>query len=180
MKYGTDIFIRLKSGRNASARCGKCSYIVYHFVGVNKMVEKTKEDEGMREIKFRAWSICMNRFLDLTMLEIKNGEVVGIYDDGDYIGLDKSDITIMQYTGLIDKYGMEIYEGDIVSFVDITDTENGYSESNCIGVVRWDKRTVSFDVTNRLSAKPYEVMDEECAVIGNVYENPELLEVGNE
>lgn len=46
---------------------------------------------------------------------------------------------------------------------------------DCIGKVVWDDETISFQVTNRLSAESYEVLDE-CSVIGNIFDNPELLE----
>lgn len=83
--------------------------------------------------------------------------------------------TVGQYTGLHDKNGKEIYEGDIVGFEDGMSTESGYAASGCTGCVSWDKETASFQVDNRLSAESYEVL-EECAIIGNIYDNPELLE----
>ena len=52
-------------------------------------------------------------------------------------------------------------------------------ESCCIGQVVWDNETLSFQVTERLSAESYEVLDE-CAVIGNIFDNKELLEGGAE
>ena len=82
--------------------------------------------------------------------------------------------SIGQYTGLKDKSGKEIYEGDIIGFDDCTSTESGYREQQCVGVVEWSDETVSFEVSNRLSAESYEVLSE-CLVIGNIYENPELL-----
>ena len=85
--------------------------------------------------------------------------------------------TICQCTGLKDKNGKLIWENDIVSFLDMYSTENGYSERGCVGKVVWDDETISFQVTNRLSAESYEVLDE-CLVIGNIFDNPELLEVG--
>lgn len=83
--------------------------------------------------------------------------------------------TVGQYTGLTDKNGVKIFEGDIVSFIDTTSTENGYSEQCCIGKVYWDNETLSFEVSNRLSAESYEVLSE-CVIVGNIYDNPELLE----
>jgi hypothetical protein len=56
-------------------------------------------------------------------------------------------------------------------------TESGYAESCCTGCVFWDKETASFQVGNRLSAESYEVL-EECAIIGNIYDGPRLLEAG--
>ena len=83
--------------------------------------------------------------------------------------------TICQCTGLKDKHGNLIWENDIVGFWDTYSTENGQAEMDCIGKVVWDDETISFQVTNRLSAESYEVLDE-CSVIGNIFDNPELLE----
>ena len=83
--------------------------------------------------------------------------------------------TICQCTGLKDKNGKLIWENDIVSYWDSYSTESGYAEADCIGKVVWDDETISFQVTNRLSAESWEVLDE-CSVIGNKFDNPELLE----
>lgn len=88
-------------------------------------------------------------------------------------GIEIDSKTIGQYTGLTDKNGNN--ENDIVAYWDTYNTENGQSEADCIGKVVWDDETISFQVTNRLSAESYEVLDE-CSVIGNIYDNPELLE----
>ena len=87
-----------------------------------------------------------------------------------------SKATICQCTGLKDKNGRLIFENDIVGYWDTYSTENGQAEADCIGKVVWDDETISFQVTNRLSAESYEVLDE-CSVIGNEIDNPELLEV---
>ena len=83
--------------------------------------------------------------------------------------------TICQCTGLKDKNGNLIWENDVVGFWDAYSTENGHAEMDCIGKVVWDDETISFQVTNRLSAESYEVLDE-CLVIGNIFDNKELLE----
>lgn len=83
--------------------------------------------------------------------------------------------TICQCTGLKDKNGNLIWENDIVAYLDTYSTDSGYSEADCIGEVVRDDETMSFQVTNRLSAESYEVLDE-CSVIGNIFDNPGLLE----
>ena len=100
--------------------------------------------------------------------------IVPIYASDLYCFLiDKT--TICQCTGLKDKNGKLIWENDIVAYWDAYNTENGQAEMDCIGKVVWDDETISFQVTNRLSAESYEVLDE-CSVIGNIFDNPELLE----
>ena len=93
------------------------------------------------------------------------------------IGFEVDPSTICQCTGLRDKNGKLIWENDIVAYWDTYSTESGYSEADCIGKVFWDGETMSFQVTGRLSAESYEVLDE-CSVIGNIFDNPEPLEVG--
>ena len=82
--------------------------------------------------------------------------------------------TICQCTGLKDKNGNLIWENDVVAYWDSYSTEGGYAEANCIGKVVWDDETISFQVTNRLSAESYEVLGD-CCVIGNIFDNPELI-----
>ena len=96
------------------------------------------------------------------------------YGFGNFIEVDLS--TICQCTGFSDEDGKKIFDGDIVGFIDCTSTENGYSEHYCMGRVLWDEETGSFQVTERLSAESYEVLDGGCKVLGNMFDNPELLE----
>ena len=84
--------------------------------------------------------------------------------------------TVGQYTGLKDKNGKEIYEGDIISFLDGYSTESGFVECYCVGEVSWEEEIVSFCVSERCSVESYEALDD-CVIIGNIYDNPELMEV---
>jgi uncharacterized phage protein (TIGR01671 family) len=96
------------------------------------------------------------------------GCTTGYYDDS---GCPKySDHELMQFTGLLDKNGKEIYEGDIVICI------NGHE-----GVVEWEKSDCCFNVTGYYNASnDYPSMafmeGQPFEVIGNIYENPELLE----
>lgn len=102
------------------------------------------------------------------------------FDDWIITGIDFYEVdpsTICQCTGKTDIEKNLIFEHDVVSFLDMTSTDNGYSERCQVGEVLWDDETVSFQVTERLSAESYEVL-EDCKVLGNTIDNPELLEVG--
>ena len=103
-----------------------------------------------------------------------DNDVGGRFDDP--VEIDPS--TICQCTGKHDiPENKMIYEHDFVSFLDTYSTENGYAEQYCVGEVLWDDEELCFYVTNRLSAESYGVLDD-CKVIGNRFDNPELLEVG--
>ena len=67
----------------------------------------------------------------------------------------------MQFTGLHDKNGKEIYEGDIIAF------RNEKGEITLKGEIYWESRNAKF---SDFSPK------NQVEVIGNIYENPELLE----
>lgn len=134
-----------------------------------------------REIKFRAWDKGRREFLSggQILLSIEkgrnpqNGFYLDIFDER-YKDKYKDRFVLQQYTGLKDKNGKEIYEGDIVAFTDTYSTDNGYAEMDCIGVVGWEDEELCFYVTERLSAESWEVL-QECVVIGNIFDNPELL-----
>ena len=83
------------------------------------------------------------------------------------------DIIFMQSTGLVDVNAQEIFEGDVVEFEDADDIENVYINQ---GVIEWCQG--GFIVTNRTSVTMGDLLDGnnlEVTVIGNIYENPELL-----
>lgn len=129
----------------------------------------------MREFKFRVWDNSNNKWLkdeenfdyeikymiDLSgriYMYIENG---GGEDNVEYLDLDYE---INQYTGLKDKYGNEIYEGDIVK--DEIDEEIGYVEFS-EGEYRIIYDNIAI-ILNRDEAFYIEV-------IGNIYENKEFL-----
>ncbi len=77
----------------------------------------------MREIKFRIWSYDLKKILPVCQMDIDEGgyievrpmNVGGLYFDNH---LKQEDYELMQYTGLKDSKGVEIYEGDILEFTD--------------------------------------------------------------
>ena len=106
-----------------------------------------------REIKFRAWDKIMNKWMhpvwDITNpFPINNGH------------------EIMQFTGLTDKNGKEIYEGDICKYKDE------------LILWRWDELHCGF-WPRKIPASDWSFntihTSANCEVIGNIHENPELL-----
>ncbi|WP_339148385.1 YopX family protein [Sutcliffiella sp. BMC8] len=89
--------------------------------------------------------------------------------------------SVGQYTGLKDKNGKEIYEGDVITFEDAhySESENGQEFDVFInaGVVEWEDKQPQFYVTNRQSVDLETLFDyiEESEVIGNIYENPNIF-----
>lgn len=121
----------------------------------------------MRDIKFRAWDIKNNRMLkDATILFDDNW--TNPFTDKDYI--------CMQYTGLKDKNGKEVYEGDIVE-TNIQDGiyEVSYGEEIFDGAYRYTGIILKGCSEFSTGQKEF---SEFVEVVGNIYENKELLEGG--
>ena len=119
-----------------------------------------------REIKFRAWDIEQKRM----SLPFVLSDFCLKWQDGDIdmpieFGVSKNRIVIQQYTGLKDKNGKEIYEGDIISG-EFYDTEYHHSETIKAEVVF---NNGAFNIAHSEWHKP------SLRIVGNVMENPELI-----
>lgn len=122
-----------------------------------------------REIKFRVWDEAERRMMSWE--EVDEHDKMGVYQFLDII--EEDGFEVMQYTGLKDKNGREIYEGDFIrdreSFDEIYHYTVIWSESNaCFYFKDWFG-------TEHFGGEDIELTRAE--VIGNIYENPELLEV---
>lgn len=147
-----------------------------------------------REIKFRAWDIEKKKLLQEKDFEpkgindIPENEIVFSSNRTWLMSIDEDDCMsekkaiIEQFTGLRDRNGKEIYEGDIIKFakVELPDGEGGYVSDEIIRQIEWgecidgmycESFYIGFDFPS-IVAK-YGNLD--CEVIGNIHENPELL-----
>jgi uncharacterized phage protein (TIGR01671 family) len=118
-----------------------------------------------REIKFRCWHKTLNKF---TLPFLCDGDDLNeIFQNVNY--------EFMQWTGLHDKNGKEIYEGDIIKFTYIDNDKL----SQALPVV-WDEAGCGFHCSDGTDnrgvdmARDYETISGE--VIGNIYEDSHLLE----
>ena len=82
--------------------------------------------------------------------------------------------TVGQYIGITDINGKKIFEGDAIRFIDVACSEAGYYEFTSEGVVRYDTDTASFYVARQSVSMDW-VFDD-CEVIGNIYDDPRLLD----
>ena len=126
-----------------------------------------------RTIKFRAWNEKKMKMTNCTTLKdmcLKASDSLFHWDD---------EVPIMQFTGLKDSKGKEIYEGDIVSEYSLNETFRKYT-------VQYDNDTARFELVNKkmgwrhgvnIGGALYFLINDvsPLEVIGNIYENSELL-----
>lgn len=119
-----------------------------------------------REIKFRAWNIHKKEWIDLNnyklLYEDHSFTIIDILDDDFEYLYEEEDFILCQFTGLLDKNGKEIYEGDIC--------RNYKVYSKPIVSVYWNEKYSSF-YGGDMNLGLYE----ELEIIGNIYEHPNLL-----
>lgn len=129
--------------------------------------------------KYRAWDKETQTMLDVSLIDFKKSVLVGEHwDFGETNFINFDDIHLMQSTGLKDKNGKEIFEGDILT------------DGHTTGVIR-NHPTLGFYTVDESSKEGYlsdtvgtedfeeakEFIRNSIEIIGNIHENPELLEV---
>src|SRR5690625_343596 len=126
----------------------------------------------MRKIKFRAWDVLEEEMINNVSVH-ENSLIIKIDTDTSVLTefvprFNEQWFKVMQYTGLKDKNGREIYEGDILEIKHLMGCETGELIFK-YGAFLFDDGGYSY-LGDHLANSEY------IKVIGNIYENPELLE----
>lgn len=129
----------------------------------------------MREIKFRAWDTDKNKMVKVDTIDFYNGNVndVDFYNQEMHFGFST---ILLQYTGLKDKNGTEIYEGDVLQAFDREDFRMQIVYREPSFCIKWFDETIKSVRQTRDGTEPIpHNIHVTSRVIGNIYEHPHLL-----
>lgn len=121
----------------------------------------------MRKIKFRAWDKENEKMMKVSSLHLENKEI-SVKENGTFHLFRMQDL--MQYTGVKDKNGKEIYENDLIS---CNKHKNivVFFEGGCFKVKYLRNSTTTITCALNSFLEKYK-----CKISGNIYEHPKLLE----
>jgi len=127
-----------------------------------------------REYKFRAWDKQEKKMY--ACAGFCGGQVIIIQEDGKVLGKKDEDFILMQFTGLLDKNGCEVYENDIVH---ATLLDYGGVRKEVIEQVEIDEGLLApfYMRVNYEEDWWKDCLPDGFEVIGNIYENPEILKI---
>lgn len=125
----------------------------------------------MREIKFRAHVKSTKMVFPVINIDLEHKEVLVDSGSINYDGYQFDEIDLIQYTGLKDKNGAEIYEGDVVK----GNLRKGFKHMPDTGVIKYG--FMGFIVCTEVADYLFSYFEfGEYEVIGNIYEHSHLLE----
>ena len=128
--------------------------------------------------KFRAWDKVFKEMVQVNALVLDEQVVKVTYKNGNVAKEDMKEYELMQSTGLKDKNGKEIFEGDI-----LTDghTLGVLQNHQALGFYMVDEKGKESFLSDTVDTEGFEeakeFMENSIEILGNIYENPELLEV---
>jgi len=143
----------------------------------------------MGKINFRAWYAEKRKMYEVAKVDMWGDPDQATCDlasvDEELFDIYLNEVEIMQYIGVKDKYGREICEGDIIqTYFSFSPDDAGYGVSQKPFVVKWEQGRAGFRAykPNTKALHLLDVIDffdmqsKLYEIIGNIYENPELLE----
>ena len=137
--------------------------------------------------KFRAWDVSHRKMFMVDSMSFRtNGDVFRVWEYKNRIGNDlgilvnRSCCILMQFTGAKDMNGADIYEGDIIRKEECSPDDPAFGHYGSIGAIQYDVDVMGFIVVSEddgfYDNTGVIFSFDEIEVVGNVYENPEMLE----
>lgn len=130
----------------------------------------------MREINFRVWDNVDKKFISLDdyqklgAVEIENDGTLTLSPRYRFLTsmmIMPTRFILSQNTGLIDKNGRNVFEGDIVMF------DYEWAKPNETGIIQWNKDNASFQIKGHIPSSSMKHLSQ-MKIIGNIYENQEV------
>ena len=129
--------------------------------------------------RFRAWDKSFQKYCENVIVSTINGEITvyGRLANGNTVLIPPTHVVLEQCTGLKDKNGRLIYEGDIVK----RHSKYSEDEKDVVLQVEWNRKGARYITTDKKHDNwiIFSMFDYEYEILGNIHENPELLEENN-
>jgi uncharacterized phage protein (TIGR01671 family) len=137
-----------------------------------------------RHIKFRVWCKTTKHFTDIPWINSWGGQLLWLHTGNNVsiTNLDEGDYVVQQFTGLLDKNGKDIYEGDMLK-IKVSGSILLFNLGEYIASVKWDESLSRWglDISTpknkfeNFNPSLYKDNGREYEVIGNIFENSNLI-----
>ena len=126
----------------------------------------------MKELKIKAWLKKEKKMVSIIGIDFNYGYIRYTEDDNlfnsDYKVAEFKDIELLQFTGLKDNGGQELYEADVIKFNDGID--------DIYGLISYDDEDATYRVSYENITEHLSDREGDFEIVGNIFENPDLHE----